>query len=235
MLRRSILAAIVCALGFAAPAGAQVVQGTATAIDGDTIDMTGMRIGLAFVDAPEAKQTCEKGGAVWACGDEATETLASIIAGQQVTCTVIDTDVYGRQVAQCQTRVFELGQEMLRRGMAVALDNAPYEYGQATQVAQRLSYGLWASTFELPANWRAANPQVAQRTAQAAPEPQLTQPEAEPVYRNQFGCAIKGNRSRRGEWIYHLPGRPYYDQTRPEELFCTESEAQAAGYRRSRA
>lgn len=96
MLRRLILAAIVCALGFAAPAAAQVVRGTATAIDGDTIDMTGVRVRLAFVDAPEAKQTCEKDGADWACGDEATATLAAIIAGQQLTCTVIDTDVYGQ-------------------------------------------------------------------------------------------------------------------------------------------
>lgn len=197
--------------------------------------MTGVRVRLAFVDAPEAKQTCEKDGADWACGDEATATLAAIIAGQQLTCTVIDTDVYGRQVAQCHTRVFELGQEMVRRGMAIALVNAPYEYGQAAQVAQRLSYGLWSSTFELPANWRAANPQVAQRAVQTEPEAPRLQAEAERVYRNQFGCAIKGNRSRRGEWIYHLPGRPYYDETRPEELFCTESEAQAAGYRRSKA
>lgn len=46
-------------------------------------------------------------------------------------------------------------------------------------------------------------------------------------------CNIKGNHSRRGEWIYHLPGMPYYEQTRPEAMFCTEAEAQAAGYRRA--
>jgi hypothetical protein len=47
-------------------------------------------------------------------------------------------------------------------------------------------------------------------------------------------CAIKGNRTTRGEWIYHLPGQTYFHQTRPEELFCSESAAIAAGYRRSR-
>ena len=46
-------------------------------------------------------------------------------------------------------------------------------------------------------------------------------------------CNIKGNRNRKGQWIYHVPGMPYYDQTRPEEIFCTEAEAQAAGYRRA--
>jgi hypothetical protein len=50
-----------------------------------------------------------------------------------------------------------------------------------------------------------------------------------------LGCAIKGNRNRRGEWIYHLQGQEYYEDTRPEELFCTEREAQAAGYRRAKA
>jgi hypothetical protein len=47
------------------------------------------------------------------------------------------------------------------------------------------------------------------------------------------GCLIKGNRNRKGQWIYHLPGMPYYVPTRAEEWFCSEAEAQAAGYRRA--
>lgn len=46
-------------------------------------------------------------------------------------------------------------------------------------------------------------------------------------------CNIKGNRDRRGQWIYHVPAMPYYDQTRAEDIFCNEAEAQAAGYRRA--
>lgn len=50
------------------------------------------------------------------------------------------------------------------------------------------------------------------------------------------GAALmKGNRRRRGDWIYHLPDMPYCNETRAEEMFCTEAEAIAAGYRRSRA
>ena len=44
---------------------------------------------------------------------------------------------------------------------------------------------------------------------------------------------IKGNRGSNG-WIYNLPGMPYYERTKAEEMFCTEAEAQAAGYRRAR-
>lgn len=148
---------------------------------------------------------------------------------------VIEIDAYGRPVAQCQTELFDIGREMVRRGIAVTLNDAPYEYGEASKIAQRLNYGLWASTFQQPKDWRAANPEASPTIALALTRSPPARRERERVYRNEFGCAIKGNRSRRGEWIYHLPGRPYYDQTRPEELFRTESEAQAAGYRKSRA
>ena len=47
------------------------------------------------------------------------------------------------------------------------------------------------------------------------------------------GCRIKGNRNGEGQRIYHVPGMPYYDATRAEEVFCTEDEARAAGYRRA--
>lgn len=52
-------------------------------------------------------------------------------------------------------------------------------------------------------------------------------------------CNIKGNVSTRGERIYHLPGQKYYDETRispshGERWFCSEEEAKAAGWRRSR-
>jgi len=54
------------------------------------------------------------------------------------------------------------------------------------------------------------------------------------------GCAIKGNiSSKTGEKIYHLPGQRYYDQTtidpsKGERWFCTEEEAIANGWRKSK-
>lgn len=52
-------------------------------------------------------------------------------------------------------------------------------------------------------------------------------------------CNIKGNVSTRGERIYHVPGQDYYDETRisaahGERWFCSEEEARAAGWRRSK-
>lgn len=53
-------------------------------------------------------------------------------------------------------------------------------------------------------------------------------------------CDIKGNISlRTGERIYHLPGQQYYEKTvidpaDGERWFCTEAEAQANGWRKSK-
>ena len=54
------------------------------------------------------------------------------------------------------------------------------------------------------------------------------------------GCVIKGNiSSSSGERIYHIPGQRYYDQTKidpdkGERWFCTEEEAVANGWRKSK-
>lgn len=88
--------------------------------------------------------------------------------------------------------------------------------------------GIWASEFIAPEDYRA---QSAAAVASKAASPARAV-RAAPV--QQFsGCVIKGNRNRRGQWIYHVPGMPYYDVTRAEEMFCSEAQAQAAGYRRA--
>lgn len=53
-------------------------------------------------------------------------------------------------------------------------------------------------------------------------------------------CDIKGNISvKNGDRIYHMPGQKYYAETRinagqGERWFCSEAEARAAGWRKSR-
>jgi len=52
-------------------------------------------------------------------------------------------------------------------------------------------------------------------------------------------CFIKGNINSKSEKIYHLPEQRYYAQTvidpaKGERMFCTEEEAIAAGWRKSR-
>lgn len=53
-------------------------------------------------------------------------------------------------------------------------------------------------------------------------------------------CQIRANVSSAGERIYHVPGQRYYADTvvhwwRGERWFCSEADAQSAGWRRARA
>lgn len=230
----ALLAALV-----AAPLHAQVITGPAIVVDGKTLDLTGTAIVLSHIDVPEIRQTCERDGAAWACGTEAAEGLAAIIGRAPVTCTIVGVSENGTQLATCENETFDLGREMVRRGLAIASDDAPEEHGAATRIARQLKSGLWAATYQPFAEWRAAHPKAVTRIVQAANREGSARPAGErrgPERRftNALGCAIKGNRSIRGDWIYHLPGQRYYAETRPEDLFCTERQAQAAGYRRSK-
>jgi hypothetical protein len=44
---------------------------------------------------------------------------------------------------------------------------------------------------------------------------------------------IKGNINAKGDKIFHVPGGRYYDGTKAERMFCSEQEAQDAGFRKS--
>lgn len=62
---------------------------------------------------------------------------------------------------------------------------------------------------------------------------------AGPAVAQNGECNIKGNVSTQRERIYHVPGQKYYNGTRisashGERWFCSEEEARAAGWRRSR-
>lgn len=222
---------VLLALMLATPAAADIVSGKAQIVDGDTLEVEGRRIRLFGIDAPELSQTCERDGEAWACGAESARQLAAVIEAQQVACVGDEIDQYGRLVATCSAGATEINAVMVETGWATAYRSYSQAYVAAETRARGNRRGLWRSTFDLPEAYRllqaeAVAPQQAQpasmRAAGSSPRPSGT-------------CLIKGNRNNRGEWIYHLPGRPYYDQTRPEEMFCTEEEAIAAGYRRSKA
>jgi endonuclease YncB( thermonuclease family) len=224
---RTTLAALMAAVA-AAPAMAATLTGPAEVIDGDTLTIAGRDVRLFGIDAPEAAQTCDRNGEVWACGEEATRQLKELVGAGEVQCLGSEVDQYGRLLAVCHVGRFELNKTMVEQGWATAFRNYSDNYVADETRAKMARRGIWTSTFDLPQNFR-----LAQRP-QPAEQPRSVQTDrtsAQSVY--QGGCRIKGNRSRRGDWIYHLPGMPYYDATRAEEMFCSEVEAQAAGYRRA--
>ena len=218
------------------PAAGQAVSGSAVAIDGDSLTVSGVEVRLYGIDAPEGKQTCERDGRVWPCGEVAAQQLRELAAGGRVECLGQGRDAYGRMLAVCSTQGLELNKAMVERGWAVAFRKYTDTYLPSEARAKQAQLGIWTSAFVPPEQYRQAN-QPAQPADQRS-RPEIVRPRARQQAQTDTatnGCSIKGNHSRRGDWIYHLPGMPYYEQTRAEAMFCTEAEARAAGFRRSRA
>lgn len=232
--RATILAISATLLARPAALSAQTIVSPAEVIDGDTLSLTGTRIRLLGIDAPELRQTCEREGKTWDCGREAKAALEQLIEGQNVSCTGSEHDRYGRLLARCSVGSNDLAEDMVLAGMAITSPEYAEDYAETEARARQLGQGIWSGAFDVPSEWRSAHPE-----ASSAPPSSRAQTAAAParptVWRDNLGrCAIKGNHSRKGEWIYHLPGQAYYEQTRPEARFCTEGDALSAGYRPSK-
>ncbi|WP_234038160.1 thermonuclease family protein [Erythrobacter sp. YJ-T3-07] len=130
--------------------------------------MTGERVRLFGIDAPEAQQTCTRGGETWNCGEDATLLLAAMIHGKPIHCEQRDRDDYGRMVAVCRAGDTDLAATMIDAGMAIALPQFSAAYVEREANAREQALGLWGSQFELPADYRTARPQQYARTARTA-------------------------------------------------------------------
>ena len=208
---------------------ADPIVGTARVVDGDTMVIADGDIRLFGIDAPELSQMCDRNGQKWNCGQEAARRLSDLVAGRTVACSGQGTDKFGRTVARCRAGDTDLNRAMVATGYAVAFRRYSHDYVSAEEAARVSRRGMWAGTFEMPEEVRHAEASPPERRHEEARNRVVvrTSPNSD--------CRIKGNRSHRGDWIYHLPGMPYYEGTRAEQMFCTEAEARAAGYRRSRA
>ncbi len=72
-------------------------------IDGDTLEIQGVRVRLWGIDAVESAQTClDATGKTWPCGRRAAFALADFLGQRTVRCERRDTDRYGRVVAVCR-------------------------------------------------------------------------------------------------------------------------------------
>lgn len=221
-----------------APAAASPLSGVGRAIDGDSLMVGQKEVRLRGIDAPELAQSCARGGSSWGCGKAAADQLTKLIAGEQVTCSSAGTDQYGRTLGQCRAGETDLNRAMVATGYALAYRRYSTAYVSAEESAKLARRGIWSGTFELPSEIRHAGEDY------GAPAQSVERPEfggrtvvvsARSKPQPNGNCRIKGNHSRKGEKIYHLPGRPYYEGTVAEQIFCTEAAARAAGYRRSRA
>lgn len=96
------------------------VSGRCWVIDGDTIDIGGLRIRLSGIDAPELDHPY---------GRPAKSALIALCKGQIITARFAGTDDYGRNLAACfLPDGRDLAAEMVAMGMAI--DWAKYSGGK---------------------------------------------------------------------------------------------------------
>ena len=197
------------------------LRGRASIVDGDTIDIAGIPIRLQGIDAPEQLQKCTGDGHQVACGKLATKALARIIGNASVTCVLLGQDKYDRLLGECSANGQSLNARIVRDGWALAFVKYSDRYIAQEKEARAARAGIWQWQFAKPWEWRAGMLEEAAGTPVGAD-----------------GCLIKGNINRRGDRIYHMPfhqhyGRTRIDENKGERWFCSEEEAQAAGWRRS--
>jgi micrococcal nuclease len=214
-----------------APTAAGVLVAVAGIVDGDTIKVrlngTTERVRVIGIDTPElASRDCY--------AQQASSKMQSLVQSKQVRLvadpTQADRDRYGRLLRHVRlTDGRSVAQLLIAGGYGeeytysrAYAGQAAYRQAEATARAKGL--GIWSSGC---------------RAAQTAPAP-APRPAPKPATTPapSGSCDIKGNIASDGEKIYHLPGQQYYgvtkiSESKGERWFCSESEAVAAGWRKS--
>ena len=220
-------------------AQADIISGQAQIVDGDTLLIGDAKIRLDAVDAPETDQSClDASGKLYTCGIMARDRLRARIGTAIVSCQIEGTDRYGRSLAVCFLGQVDLNRWLVSQGLALAYVQYSARYQVTEQAAKRDRNGMWAGAFIAPWDWRRRTAETTLLGVHAA--------RANPAALSAIGartpsvedCAIKGNVNRQGDRIYFLPGNSAYgkvkmDKGLGERWFCTEQEAEAAGWRKA--
>ncbi|MDV0439819.1 thermonuclease family protein [Xanthomonas sacchari] len=216
---------LVLSLVFASiPGVAAELVGRATVTDGDTLTVAKQRIRLWGIDAPESAQQCTtKDGRSWPCGRRSAAALDSYVLDKTVRCQPKDTDRYGRVVAECFVQGQSVNRRMVSSGWAVAYRQYATAFIGDEADARQHQRNLWQGPFQMPADFRRSKRDQTARQAHVATPPVSS------------GCRIKGNISRQGKKIYHVPGQRDYERTsidlsHGERIFCSSEEAARAGW-----
>lgn len=134
--------------------GADQLDGVARVIDGDTLDVGGVRVRLHGVDAFERGQVCDLPTGGWPCGAAATTAMRSRAEGRRLVCEVRDTDRYGRKVSRCERDGVDVARALVDDGLALAYRRYSADYVAAENAARARRAGAWAGSFDRPEQWR---------------------------------------------------------------------------------
>jgi len=199
--------------------GAPPIEGKAQILSGGLLRIEGQLVRLAGVEVPEREQRCPLSGSrTWNCGRAADGELARLVKGKPVTCQVRGRDEAGVTLAGCDAGGIDLAGALVKAGYAFASEGifAPYTGDEADARARKV--GLWRGNPERPT---VAKAKAWEAAKVKAPD----------------GCPIKGHVVS-GTKVYVLPWDPDYSRrsvqkSRGDRWFCSEAEAQSAGWKLS--
>jgi len=80
--------------------------------------------------------------------------LDRLAGGEQVACTPIDKDSYGRVVARCRKGQTDLARALVAGGWGLAYRKYSEDYTGEEDEARSHGRGVWSSDFEAPWDWR---------------------------------------------------------------------------------
>ncbi len=238
---------LVALLLSAFPFASQSWAASPTIRDGSTLQLGSVTYRLDGVEAPAFDQLCIDDHAdSWTCGSEARDQLTKLIAGRQVRCDDLGVDpLYKKRhlgVCKVEGETTALGQLLVRQGFALNVESsATGRFKEDEARARDDKQGLWKGCFVAPHEFRVGRKDGAllggacradrDREIRDALFPaELVQPS---------GCSIKGKYAVRARvtgnlGIYHLQACPSYPgTTRPDRWFCSEEDAQGAGFRKA--
>lgn len=223
---------------------AEALAATATVKDGATLQLANIAFRLDGIDAPAVDQMCiDEHADSWTCGVEARDQLAKLVGGKQVRCGDLGPDpaTKKRRIGLCivEGESVSLGQLMVQKGLALA--DAKGKFKADELAAQNDRRGLWKGCFTAPADFRLWKKDAALvgGSCRADRDQQIRGVlfSADPVM--PAGCTIKGKYAVRARvtgnvGIYHLQAcRSYPGLNNSERWFCSEDDAQAAGFRKA--
>ena len=197
--------------------GSKAVLGRAEALGGDLVRVAGTTVRLAGIEAPELQQSCGSPPRRTRCGAAAQAALGKLVNGRTLACAMSGADSAGRPLATCTRGGLDINGELVRQGHAFAASGLFAGYAGLERQAREAKLGIWAAgDVERPAEFRA---KIWDEAKRRAPD----------------GCPIKGLITGEGR-VYVLPWSPDYDRgriqkTRGERWFCSEREAEAAGFK----
>jgi len=220
---------------------------TAVVRDSSTLQLGGVTYRLDGIDAPAIDQLCiDEHADTWACGIEARDQLAKLIGGRAVRCDELGADpsYKKRHLGACRIEgdTTSLSELLVRQGFALNVESSAtgrFETDEARDREER--QGLWKGCFVAPQEFRTGKKDGALLggSCPADRDKEIRDALFPEALAMPSGCNIKGKFAVRARvtgnvGIYHLQAcRSYPALTEPDRWFCSEEDAQAAGFRRA--